>query len=140
MAPAAAHMVQVLIVGENDSDTERLKTVLGKAGLATESTNSMTAGCELARSGRFQVVFSAPFVGDASWKRLMDTAKHPDSSFVIILLARTFNLNEWADALELGAFEVLDVLCDLPKAAGAASRALGTTSLKHLPLSQERVV
>ncbi len=58
----------------------------------------------------------------------------------LILLARTFNLNEWAEALEVGAFEALDVLCDLPKAAEAANRALGTTSVKHVRLSQERVV
>jgi len=130
----------ILIVCENDSDTKRLEKVLRKAGLATESANCVTAGCELAQSGRFQVVFSTPLLGDGSWKRLTDIAKHVDSSFAIILLARTFNLNEWAEALEVGAFEVLDVLCDLPQAAEAANRALGATSLKPVRLSQERVV
>ena len=140
MVQTGPRMVQILIVCENDSDTERLKTVLREAGLPTQSANSITTGCELAQSGRFQVVFSAPFLGDGSWTRLIDTAKQHDPSFAIILLARTFNLSEWANALEVGAFEVLDVLCDLPKAAEAASRALGATSLKHLRLSGERVV
>lgn len=141
MVSTGPHMAQILIVGENDSDTERLKTVLRKAGMATESASNIAAGCQLAQSGRFQVVFSAPFPGDrSSWKRLIDIAKQRDSSFAIILLARTFSLGEWADALEVGVFEVLDVLCDLPKAAEAASRALGLTSLKYLRLSEERVV
>ena len=47
-------------------------------------------------------------------------------SLEVILLARTFNLNQWGEALQAGAFDVLDVLCDLPKAAEAAKRALGT--------------
>jgi DNA-binding NtrC family response regulator len=140
LASSGSHMAQILIVCDNDSDTERLKIVFRKAGLATESANSITAGCKLAQSGRFQVVFSAPLLGDGSWKRLTNIAKQHDSTFAIILLARTFNLNEWAEALEVGAFEVLDVLCDLPKAAEAAKRALGATFLKHVRLSQERVV
>ncbi len=122
-------MAQILIVCENDSDTDRLSTVFRKTGLTSESANSITAGCVLARSGRFQVVFSAPLLGDGSWKRLIDVAKQHDLSFKVILLARTFNLNEWAEALEVGAFEVLDVLCDLPKAAEAANRALGANFL-----------
>jgi DNA-binding NtrC family response regulator len=133
-------LAKILIVCENDSDTERLSSVFRKAGWASESARSITAGCGLAQSGRFQVVFSAPLLDDGSWKRLIDIAKQQDSSFALILLARTFNLKEWAEALEAGAFEVLDVLCDLPKAAEAASRALGTTSLKLVRLSQKPVV
>ena len=133
-------MARILIVCENDSDTDRLSTVFQKAGWTSENARSITAGCGLAQSGRFQVVLSAPLLDDGSWKRLIDIAKQQDSSFALILLARTFNLEDWAKALEAGAFEVLDVLCDLPRAAEAASRALGTTSLKHVRLSQEPVV
>ena len=52
---------RVLIVADDDSGTERLKAAFREAGLTSESANSITAGCALAKSGRFQVVFSTPF-------------------------------------------------------------------------------
>ena len=124
-------MPRVLIVSENDSDTERLKTVFREAGLASESANSIAAGCVAAKSGRFQVVFSAPHLADGSWTRLIDVAQHYDLSFELVLLAQSFELNQWAEALQVGAFDVLDMLCDLPKAPEAAKRALGTDYLKR---------
>ena len=122
---------RILIVCDNDSDTEGLKTVLREAGLASESTNSITAGCEAAKSGKFQVVFSTPLVADGPWMRLIEVAQHYDLSFEIVLLARSFSLGQWAEALQVGAFDVLDVVCDLPKAAEAAQRAVGAAHLRR---------
>ena len=122
---------RILIVCDNDSETERLKTALRDAGLTSESANSMTVGCVLARSGRFQVIFSTPRLGDGSWMRLIEVARQHNLGFEVVLLARTFTFNEWAEALQIGAFDVLDVLRDLPKAAEAARRASGSFFLKH---------
>ena len=130
---------QVLIVCDNDSDTERLKGVFREAGLTSKAVNTITSGCESAKSGRFQVVFCTPLLGDGSWRGLIDVASQNDLSFKIVLLARTFDLNQWADALEVGAFDVLDVLCDLPKAADAAKSALGTAYLKRFGSRPEGV-
>ncbi len=124
-------MARILIVSDNDSDTEGLKTVFREAGLASESVGTLTAGCESAKSDRFKVVFSSSFFGDGSWKRLLDVANHFDLSFEIILLTRNFNLGQWAEAIQAGAFDVLDVLYDLPKAAEAAKRAWGAAYLKR---------
>ncbi len=121
----------ILIVSDNDSDTERLEIVFRDAGLTWESANSITAGCESAKSGRFQVVFCPPVLADGSWRRLIDVAQHYDLSFELVLLARSFSLNQWAEALQDGVFDVLDVLYDLPKAAEAAKRAWGTAYLKR---------
>ena len=122
---------RILIVCDHDSDTDRLKTAFRKAGLTSESAKSITTGCEAAKSGRFQVVFSTALLADGSWRRLIDVANHYSLSFEVILLARTFSLNQWAEALQVGAFDVLDVVCDLPKAAEAAKRAWGTAYLKR---------
>jgi len=112
-------------------DTERLVTAFREAGLTSESVNSIAAGCEAAKSGRFQVVFSTPRLGDGSWRRLIDTASEHKLGFEIVLLARTFTFNEWAEALQVGAFDVLDVLSDLHKAAETARRASGSFFLRH---------
>ena len=54
-------------------------------------------------------------------------------------MARTFTFNEWGEALQVGAFDVLDVLCDLPKAAEAARRASGSFFLRHFWAPHEPV-
>jgi hypothetical protein len=69
----------ILIVCDHDPDTERLKGVFRKAGLTSESVNNITEGCASARSGRFQVVFSTPVLGDGSWRRLIEVANSPGS-------------------------------------------------------------
>ncbi len=134
-------MPRILIVCGNDSDTERLEIVFREAGLTSESANSITAGCEAAKSGRFQVVFCPPLLADGSWRRLMDVAQDYDLSFELVLLARSFNLNQWTEALQDGAFDVLDAVGDLPKAAEAAKRAFGAAYLRRFrpPAAQASV-
>jgi DNA-binding NtrC family response regulator len=134
--PDTAH---ILIVSDNDSDIRELKIVFEKAGLASESARSITEGCESAISRRFQVIFSTPVMADGSWRRLIDVANHYSLSLEVILLARSFDFNQWGEALQVGAFDVLDVLCDLPTAAEAARRALGVDYLKGFRGRHERV-
>ena len=128
---------RILIVCENDADTERLRTVFREAGFISECAQSMTAGCESAKSGRFQVVFTAPLLSDGSWRRLIDVANHFDLDFEVVLLARTFDLNQWAEALKDGAFDVLDYLYDLPRAAETLKSALWAAYLKGAGLRPE---
>ena len=90
----------------------------------------MTAGCEAAKSGRFQVIVSTPLLRDGSWKRLTDIANHYDLGFEVVLWARNFDLAEWVEALKDGAFDVLDAMCEPPKALEATRRALWAAYLK----------
>jgi len=83
---------RILIVCEDNSDTERLKDVLREEGFASEWAKSITAGCEAAKSGRFQVVVSTPQLRDGSWRRLTDIAYHYDLGFEVVLWARNFDL------------------------------------------------
>lgn len=124
-------MTRILIVCDNDSHTEELGANFREVGLTSESTNSIRAGCEAAKSGRFHVVFCTPLLGDGSWSGLIEVADQYNLTFKVILLARTFDLTQWVEALRAGAFDVLDVLCDLPKAADIAKRALGTDFLRR---------
>src|SRR5437899_727849 len=116
--------VRILIVSDDDSLTGQLKIAFREAGFIWETARTITAGCESASSGQFQVIITTPVLGDGSWRRLIDIANHYDLGFQVVLLARTFDLNQWAEALEAGAFDVLDALHELPKAAEVAKRAL----------------
>ncbi len=121
---------RILIVCDENSDTDRLKTVLQQAGFVSECAESITAGCEAAKSGRFQVVVSTPLLRDGSWRRLTDIANHYDLGFEVVLWARNFDLAEWIEALKDGAFDVLDAMCEPPKAVEVAKRALWAAYLK----------
>ena len=121
---------RILIVSDDNPDTERLKDVLREAGFVSECARSITEGCEAAKSGRFQVVVSTPRMWDGSWRRLADIANHYDLGFEVVLWARSFDLLEWTEALKDGAFDVLDAMCEQPKAVESTKRALWAAYLK----------
>jgi DNA-binding NtrC family response regulator len=125
--PAGA---RILIVCDDDSDAERLKVVLREEGFGSEWVKSITAGCEAAKSGRFQLVVSTPLLRDGSWRRLTDIANHYGLGFEVVLWARNFDLPDWAEALKEGAFDVLDAMCEQPRAVEATKRALWAAYLK----------
>jgi DNA-binding NtrC family response regulator len=85
---------RILVVCDDNSDTDRLKAILQEEGFVSEWAKSITAGCEAAKSGQFQVVVSAPVLSDGSWRRLADIANHYDLGFEVVLWARNFDLRE----------------------------------------------
>jgi len=85
--PKVPAEARILIVSDDDCLTERVNIVLKEAGFISECAESITSGCEAAKSGRFQVIISAPTLGDGSWRRLVDIARHYDLGFVVVLLA-----------------------------------------------------
>src|SRR6266446_1560997 len=91
---------RILIVCDNNSDTDRLKDVLREAGFVSEWARSITEGCKAAKSGRFQVVVSTPVLSDGSWRRLIDIANHYDLGFEVVLWTRNFDLLDRAEGNE----------------------------------------
>jgi DNA-binding NtrC family response regulator len=128
---------RILLVVDDDALAKELAPIFRRESLDVERVRSVTAGCDSARSGHFQVVVAQPELADGSWKRLADLASHYRPGFVVILVAKTFDLQQWARALEEGAFDVLDALHDLPKAAETALRALWAAYLTGAELSLE---
>lgn len=77
-----------------------LEIVQLNEGLASECEESMTAACDSANSGRFQVVVTVPVLLDGSWKCLINVEGRCNPGFVNILLARTLDCNQWAQVVE----------------------------------------
>ena len=121
---------RILLVCDDDSETRQLRTLLLDAGFCVDCAKSMRAGCEAAKSGEFRVVISTPLLKDGSWRRLADIANHPDLRFEVVLWARSFDLREWAEALENGAFDVLDAVYELSRVVEATKAALWAAYLK----------
>src|SRR5712691_11076443 len=84
-------------------------------------------GCEIrsVSGGRLDTLLS-----DGSWRRLTDIANHYDLGFEVVLWARNFDLPDWAEALKEGAYDVLDAMCEQPRAVEATKRALWAAYLK----------
>src|SRR6266436_8514753 len=121
---------RILIVCDSDSEAERLTNAFTKGKIFLECVRSITEGCDAAKSGRFQVIFSSPLLMDGSWRRLVDIAIHYDLPFEVVLWARNFDLSEWAQALNEGAFDVLDSVHERQKVAEVTKRALWAAFLK----------
>ena len=121
---------RILIVTDDRSIYKELEIILLNEGFASECEESMTAACNSAKSGRFQVVVTVPVLLDGSWKRLVDVESRCSPGFVIILLASTLDRNQWAQVVEDGAFDLLDPKHELPKVALAARCALWAAYLK----------
>ena len=121
---------RILIACEDEFLTQKLMDILGEAGLFLDSVTSMTAACDLARSGRFQVIVCTPELSDGSWRRLLDVAKQYDLGFEVILLIGSSHFSEWNSAIEEGVFEVLDTAHELPKTLEVIQHALWASYLK----------
>ncbi len=121
---------RVLIVSDDDSEASFLRNLLASAGFASESAWGITAGCDAARSGQFQVLISIPQSHDGSWRRLSDIACHYDLHFEIILWARNFDFREWGKALDDGAFDVLDPIHEESRVAEVTKCAFWAAYLK----------
>ena len=76
------------------------------------------------------MVVSTLLLRDGSWTRLTDIANHYDLGFEVVLWARNFDFAEWGEAMKDGAFDVLDALCELPRAVEAVKTALWAAYLK----------
>jgi len=137
LKPKVSGETRILIVCDDESITKRLLIAFQESGFTSECARSMTAGCACARSGRFQVVFTTPVLVDGSWRRLVEIGDHYNLGFEIVLVASTFDANHWTRELEEGAFDVLDALHELPRAAEVAKCALWAVYLKGAGPSPE---
>ena len=122
--------MQILVVNENASIPEQLAKALPEAEFTLEHAKGIAAGCELAKSGRFQIIVTSPTFADGTWRRLVDVANRYDLGFAVIVLANVFDMQEWADALEYGAVDVMDTLYELPRVAQSIKCAAWAAYLK----------
>lgn len=121
---------RILIVSDDGAMRDRLKKAFQETGFVAKFAKTIAAGCKSARSGRFPVVITAPVLADGSWRRLVDIADQYQLGFAVVLVASNFDFTQWGKALEDGAFDVLDSLHELPKAAEVAKRAWRAANLK----------
>jgi DNA-binding NtrC family response regulator len=130
LLPNISEGARVLVVCDDDFEASRLKTLLLDAGIVSHCAKTLTAGCDAAKSGQFQVVVSIPYLRDGSWRRISDIANHYDLRYEVVLWAHNFDLREWAEAMDQGAFDVLDAIHEESRIGEVIKCALWVAYLK----------
>jgi DNA-binding NtrC family response regulator len=114
---------RVLIACEDVQVADELVEVLKSTHLRLERAVNFTSACKLLKTGKFQVVFATPRIPGGSWKKLMDFAYSRGQTVSFVVVARSFDLSDWANCLKNGAFEVLDLVRELSRASDVAMQA-----------------
>jgi len=127
-------MPKILVVTGGDALPKALASAFRDVRLVVARASTLAAACELASSGEFQLVISDLELADGSWKRLLEISRHCRVNFVIILAVRTVDVRQWAQVLEEGAFDVLDIEHDIPRVPEIAKRGLWAAYLMGAPL------
>ena len=123
--PPVQREPRVLIISRDLALSNTLISVLDKSGLRAEGVTTIAAGCAFVESGRFQVVLTEPILADGSWRQLTDQfTGRKKSGLSVVVITKTFDLHDWSEALQDGAFDVIDALSDLPKVGTVVRRAL----------------
>jgi CheY-like chemotaxis protein len=120
---------RILLVTDDDLLAETVRQILISDRFVTVRARSLAEALEATYSGQFPVAIATARLEDGSWKRLAAVADRARTRFSVIVLAKTFGLHEWAEALDDGAFEVLDAISELPKLAEVVRHALLTEYL-----------
>jgi hypothetical protein len=128
--PQISSAPHVLIISSDEALADTLVSILDESGFAAEHAMTMTDGCALAESGHFHVVLTEPSLNDGSWRRLASLTRSKHLELVIVLIAKSFDLRQWFYAKQVGAFDVIDTLSELPKAGEVVMRALWVEYLK----------
>jgi DNA-binding NtrC family response regulator len=116
-----------LIVCEDGQIADELLEVLKKADLRSELAMDFRSACKLLKTGNFQVVFTTPGVPGGSWEKLMEFVRGNGETISFVIVARSFDLSDWANCLKNGAFEVLDSMSEISRAGEVAVKAFSAT-------------
>jgi DNA-binding NtrC family response regulator len=129
---------RILIVCDDPQVSEELLIALKSANLRPERAADFTSACKLLKSGKFQVVFATPRVPGGSWDKLMNFARSRYQALPFVVVARSFDMSDWANCLKNGAFEVLDSVNEISKAAEIATQAVSASwkIAEHEPIPQ----
>jgi DNA-binding NtrC family response regulator len=121
-APSASKG-RILIACEDGQVAEELVEVLRRANLKSERAMDFTSACKLLKTGKFQVIFTTPGVPGGTWEKLMEFGRGSGKDLSFVVVARSFDLSDWANCLKNGAFEVLDSISEISSAGEVAMNA-----------------
>jgi DNA-binding response OmpR family regulator len=107
--------ITVLSIGANDEDHVGLSNILAgaqspscpEAKWRLETSSSLHAALRLLKANKVPIVICESDVGNDSWKELLDQLGELPDPPCLIVTSRLADNYLWAEALNLGAYDVL---------------------------------
>jgi DNA-binding NtrC family response regulator len=130
--PRGSAKPRILIACDDLATAELLRIIFLASNFNSQPAKDFEDACKCARSGRFQVVFTASTLGDRSWRQLFEFAKSCDPAIAFVVMARSFDLQDWGESLRMGAFDVLNLMREIPNVAKVASQAFSFATARAL--------
>ncbi len=115
---------RVLIACGDGQVADELVEILKTTNLRSERAMDFKSACKLLKTRKFRVVFATPDVRGGPWEKLMDFARSSGQALSFVIVARSFDMSDWANCLRNGAFEVLDSASEISRAGEVAMQAL----------------
>lgn len=121
--------ISVLSVSPHEEDHRRLFEILAgpqwplESGCALKTSNSVPAALFLLQSDRIPIVVCERALGAASWRDLWDALARMPEPPTLIVTSRHADEYLWAEALNLGAHDVLAKPFDPGEVARTVSQA-----------------
>ena len=124
--------ISVLSVSPVDDDHCAVQAILRRSNWAHKKARTIAEALQMMRSAPVSVVLCESCLPDGSWKDLLTVLKESDSPPRLILVSAMPDDCLWAEALNLGAFDVLMKPLDhseLFRVASLAARSRYDTAL-----------
>ncbi len=102
----------VLCAGPSEYDHQSLREILGAIGWELLSVRTAREAWARLRSESLPVLISERELPDGNWQQLLGYASHVPQPPRVIVSSRLADASLWAEALNLGAFDLLSVPFD----------------------------
>lgn len=99
--------VHVLAVSPLESDRRSLTHIFGHTAWDFDNVNSIEEASAKLRNEAVPVILCEENLPDGTWKDLLDVAKTLPNPCYVVVTSHTADDRLWAEALNLGAYDVL---------------------------------
>jgi DNA-binding response OmpR family regulator len=101
-------MIPVLAVTPNNEDDAALDLMLPRPKWALEKAHSLAAAiAKLQKRNAIRLILCESELAPDSWRQMLEYLKHMDEPPLLIVTSRQADEQLWAEALNLGAYDVL---------------------------------
>ena len=108
----AAVLPSVLCIDSHEGDRHTVETMLGETCKVVRAS-TVTAGLRMLSKGRFAAVLCDTEQTEGSWRQVLLATTHKADAPLLIVTSRLADETLWAEALNLGAWDVLAKPFDL---------------------------
>ena len=136
-------VVSALVVGTADPDQAKLEAIFRGCGCKLRYARTRQEAREILESNPVGVVVAESDVEEGGWREMLDDLQQRPDPPLLVVTARLADESLWAEALNMGAYDVLAKPLDAEEVArviGAALRHFENERPQTKPQTSERLL